>query len=529
MATGTATVRVRAVDGTWETLGVDRLRGIVPEGVEATANEWGPDQLSFQIKAQFGAQRPDLLPFTPVELEVDGTLVWAGRVRERPSDDANHAVSCQGWQYQLDDDLFDRVYVHTRVGDYVDSRTLLAQNLALFTVSGTIANDSGTIQIGWPNGAIVPNGAQVGVTLDLGPDSTAKRVVLDWDSSNNSAGTSLYVRASDSPDANAAGVSDDAFNFAMNTGASGTTAGTFATARRYVHVFLFRAVGVTYASDTWARIKAIKIFRSTAYESGNASILKADSVVADALAKAPLLESDLTLVSAGTFNIPSYVTGGYSTPRSVVEAVNAYENYRAKIGGTTLRQLVYGPKPTTPIVEFGEWSDGQFDDASISGDDIYDRAIVDATGPDGGRIVSVRESLATLYDKNAGGTTARRTALLSVNSAVTQAVADRFGDLWLSEHAVSPFAGTLTVTGPGIRRLLGGASVPAHDLLLYGGEKLRFSNRIDPDTGGFGRDGRIAGVRYNHDAKAATISIDDQRDNFARTLARYGVLVGEIA
>ena len=55
---------------------------------------------------------------------------------------------------------------------------------------------------------------------------------------------------------------------------------------------------------------------------------------------------------------------------------------------------------------------------------------------------------------------------------------------------------------------------------------IRFGNRIDPDTGAWGRDGRIAGVTYRHDDRTVEVSIDDQRQRFETILSRYAVLVG---
>ena len=71
-----AAVRVQPLGGGWETLGVDRLRGLSAQGISAASNDWGPDDFSFQLAAERGARRPDLLPYTPIDLEVGGTLCW---------------------------------------------------------------------------------------------------------------------------------------------------------------------------------------------------------------------------------------------------------------------------------------------------------------------------------------------------------------------------------------------------------------------------------------------------------------------
>lgn len=514
-----ARLRILPLGGSWETLGSDRLAGIVPEGLTASSNDWGPDQLSFTMKAEETASRPDLLPFTPVELEIGGVLCWAGFVWQRPSDANGYQVICRGWQYHLDDDRFDRVYVHTRLSDYRDQRTFLTSDLTLFTVAGTVATDVGVAQIGWANGAVIPANGRVGVTLDLGPDSTAKRVVMAWDSNGASALTA-NVKGTDAEAYGSAG--ETPISFLLSSGATGTSSGTLTTARRYIHVALEWAAGGTLNLDIWLKIKSIQVFRATAYESGNASILKADTVIKDALAIAPLLNQDASMVTAGTFSIPMYATGGYLTPRAVMESVNTLENYRQKIGGADLKTLVFDAKPSAPLAEVGDWSGAQFSDASVSGEPIFSRAITDGTGPDGGRLVSKRTQTGTLVDRRSF----TRSVLTPVQAAMSQAVADRIGDLYLAEHRTAPFAGTLSIVGPGARRVLNGTAIPPYEFLLYAGEKIRLANRVDPDTGGWGRDGRIAGVTYNHDGRSVEIAIDDTPTRFETILSRYALLVG---
>jgi hypothetical protein len=520
---GTPTIRIRPLGGQWEVLGVDRLRGLWPEGIEASANDWGPDGLSFRLAAEEGARRPDLLPYTPIELEL-GMLCWSGFVWQRPAEENSYQVVCRGWQYHLDDDLLERAYVHTRLGEYRDQRTYLGANLSLFRQNGNVAtSEGGGVTIGYQEIQKVVPGDRVGVTLDLGPDSLGKRVVMQWKSTNNVAGLTCFVRGTSVEDANSSDF-NDFLSFTMNAGAAGTSTGTATTARRYIHVFLYDPA-TTYNpinGDVSLQIVSLQVFRDIAYESGNTSVLKADAVIKDALATAPLLNQSTALIGGATFALPSYVTGGYASPRVVMEAVNVVENYRLKIGGSDLRTIVYGPKPSAPIVEVGDWSGAQFSDATMSGEEIYDRGIVDATGPDGARLVSKRTQTGTLVDRN-GFHRARR---IDVSSAVTSAVADRIADLWLTEHRTAPFAGTLKITGGGARRVVGGTTIQPHEFLLYAGEKVRLANRIDPDTGAWGRDGRIAGVTYRHDDRSVEIAIDDQRKKFETILARYAALVG---
>jgi hypothetical protein len=137
-------------------------------------------------------------------------------------------------------------------------------------------------------------------------------------------------------------------------------------------------------------------------------------------------------------------------------------------------------------------------------------------------VTSKRSSTGTQVDRRGF----HRTALVDVNAAVTQTVADRINDLYLSEHSSAPFAGTLRVVGDGARRIPSGQPVAPHVFLRYAGEKVRLSNRVDPDTGDWGRDGRIAGVTYRHDDRAVEIAIDDQRTQLATVLARAASLNG---
>lgn len=515
------TVRVQALGGKWETLGADRFRGISAENLILSADEWGPAQCTFAIKAEPGAQRPDLLPYAPVEVEIDGILCWTGRVAARPVAEREHQVQCEGWQFHLDDDQGDRVYVHTRLSDYRDHRSFLTADLTVWTSGWQIESGDGVIAITLPNGAVSLNGLAGGVTLDLGPSSTARRVVVTLRGGGR-ANFNVQLRAGDIE----THTSDETFTLATTAPTGDTTyAQTLAADRRYIRFLMNNNTGGSATGDdtSWVRLAAVKVFRSTAYESGNASILEADEVIRDVLGAAPLLNQATTLIADATFAIPEYVTDGSVTPRQVIEQVNAYENYLHRIAGADLKTLDYRPKPSAPLFEVGSWSGSEFADASVSGESIYDKVIVEGTGPDGAQVVVVRTQTGTLVDRRGG----HRTLKFSPRSAITQLVGERFGDLLLAEHRTAPFSGKLNVTGDGVRRIKGGTPIPPHQLLLHVGEKIRLSHRIDPDTGAIGRDGRIAAVTYRHGERVADIDIDDRREHFAGVLARYGVLTDQ--
>src|SRR4051794_28665505 len=116
------------MDGVWETCGTDRGGGVVPENMVLSANAWGSDQATFDLRRDPKTLWPDVRAFTPVTVDVGGRRVWSGRVKETPSKDGADqtlSVTCEGWQYHLDDNVFERVYVHDKLGDYRDQRSFL--------------------------------------------------------------------------------------------------------------------------------------------------------------------------------------------------------------------------------------------------------------------------------------------------------------------------------------------------------------------------------------------------------------------
>src|SRR4051794_20526348 len=121
-------VRLKALDGTWETCGVDRLRGVIPDqdSFELTWNDWGSDACSFTLQTDPRRPRPDLSAFTPSQIFVAGVKAWAGRVKQTPASDGSDrklTMQGEGRQYELDDDAYERTYVHSRIGEWHDIRT----------------------------------------------------------------------------------------------------------------------------------------------------------------------------------------------------------------------------------------------------------------------------------------------------------------------------------------------------------------------------------------------------------------------
>lgn len=387
-------VRVQALDGAWETVGVDRLAGVVPENVDLSADSWGSKQCSFDLRRDPSAVWPDVGAFTPVEVDVDGQLSWSGRVSETPSRDGTDrvmSVVCEGWQHHLDDDLVDRMWVLDGTTGFVDQRSLPIADLGTgaggFPAAPTAQVGEGQIVISWPKDQSVVQNTGVGVVIDLGPNRRAKRAVVTWTGVGTDTNTTLFCRGT--PDGRPTVATPDyadAFTSTMVPGPT-TSSGNFGAGSgyRYVHLFLYRH-GVTATAtgnDLWCKISSVRLFTETAFESGNASVLKASRVVSDVLdAGTPLLSTDRSGITATSFSLPEYAPDGPRTPREHIGAVNAFHGWMAKVDPD--RRMVFGPEPSRPKFTLGDWSAFELQDAAgSSGADIYNRVLVTGQDPAG--------------------------------------------------------------------------------------------------------------------------------------------------
>lgn len=531
-----ALVRLKGADTAWSSLGAEHARGITHEGLNASANQAGPDTCSFTLRRDPTIPWPDLDAFSPIEVEIGGTPLWSGRLWDTPRRTGSEraiSVTARGYQSHLDDDQDHFGYVHTRLGDWGDTRSRsLNVDMARWPQSFSVQGDSGAIVIGWADGADLGpgTGSAVGVTIDLGANGPrAARMVIEYEAEGSAGSTNVFARTTSTDDPHAS-----PNTYFSPTFASLTTGGTHAflagstTGLRYVHVFVYYAGSTgTAATPALFKIHRIWLFESASYESGNASILKASDVVTDVLGSGllPLLETtDTSQIETTSFSIPELWPSGYQTPRQVLNAVNAYEDNL--LGVDHLRRLFFGEKPSIASVEVGEWSGSEFSDATTgSAEGLFNKVIVQATGPSGETIFEERTLASSLLTRH--GFT--RTAVLNVGAAITTTAAQQLGDIWLAEKAAPPLKGSVTVTGQGgARRAVGGAPVAPHELLLDYGELLRLSNVVNPTTGAWGREGRIVSVSYAHDSGQATLQLDNDRGRFEALLARLGVVQGQI-
>lgn len=700
------TVRVQTLEGVWETLGADRFRGVVPEGVHLTWNEWGPDTCSFVLRRNVNTLHPDLTTWTPIEVEVAGAITWDGRLKETPmaeGDDPTISVQAEGWQYALDDDVYAWNYVTTRLGGFQDMRSFATAALATHTVNWQTQTGDGNVLISLPTGTTVVTATGGCVVLDLGPGCNAITTSIDIATSFNTASAQLYVMGTDIPDWTGTSITggsgridykagialNDAVFTAANTMVTLSTT-SITSPRRYIIILLYwgGGGGVT-ASETWIKIGGMRMSSSAGYLTSGVSNLKADTIIKHALlSSASQISTDVSNIAAGTFTIPEFALEGQHSAREVLSGVNAYENYELKM--LTGRRLHFKPRPSAATLEIGEWSGADFQDASAnSGDEIFNRVMVQGTGPDGQQLTVERFSEETAarvpanehnpngsFDTNTTGWAASasttitrdtstfhttpacgrweragnlvagdtltytfagevlagvtytvelwwravvsagtrfivrlgaptaampnytdngqidvtvtapswggfginplaikwvprakypvgqfqmiviaptssgafyidsvnlfrtprftlasrrgflRTKILPVASALTIATATRIGDLYLTAHRTVPYKGGFQAVGTqGVRTAIGGAGVhPAH---IPVGAIVRCAHRADPDTGGWGRDGKIAAVSYDHDALSSTVTLDENRAGFEALLSRLAVVQGQ--
>lgn len=386
-----ATIHAQTLDGTWERVGTGRSLGIVAEGIQLTANEWGSDTASFTLKRDPGAVYPDLLPFTPIYVTVHGIKVWSGRVEDTPTRDGSErsiSVQAKGWQYHLDDDIFWPFLGHTRLQDWTDIRSYIEADLTRFTTQYSVEAGDGAVTITAGGGVALANGADGAVYFDAGPGATIKRVVIEWESSNNDAYIGAYLFAADSPAFTWGSAEVSIVN--MAGGASGTLSRTLTTARRYIAIAIQNSYTHTPGADVYLKLKSIKLFTSTAYESAGASTLTADDLATVALTATPnLLSTDTTGIEAQTFAIPDYAPAAYVTRRKVLEAVKQMEDAVVKVDVD--KRLILKDKPQRPRFRVGRWSGSNFADNSAgSAGEIYNRVLVTGTGPDGQNMVVER-------------------------------------------------------------------------------------------------------------------------------------------
>ena len=527
-------INAEVLDGVWECFGVDRAVEVRPETVSYEGNEWGPLKASFVLKRNGWAAWPDLSPFTPVEIWVGGVLCWEGRTNGTPlklGAETQISVQCEGWQMHLDDDLYKRLYVHSALTDWKDARSFVETQLAHYQAGPQVQAETGAIVLSLPKGCFVQSSephTYFGVILDLG-EAAAKQVVFTLGENTFLGGADhkLYCRGAQSVGDFQEGPFEEGLVDFTVEGASGTHTATFTEPQRYVQIFIFQHEGEGETpADEALKITAISVFREEAYESAGSSVLKASTVIENALAEATkLLSSDLSQIdtAADEFDIPTLVMANYKTPRQQIEACNSFHNWLTQID--LERRMVFAPPSTEPLLEWGSWSGEGLEDLSAGeGSEIYNRVLVEGVEPNSDPVdvsVTAEEVGATTVVDQRGF---RRSKAISLSNATNPTVAKEIGTVWLDDQVIIPFSGSVKANVGSLRTVLGGQPVHPSQVCRHVNELLRISNAINPSDGSVGRDGRIVSCTYSHAEQAGEFTLGARTSSLEALLSRLAVI-----
>lgn len=297
-------VRLKTLDGRWETVGASRLRGITPENIALSSNQHGSDTARFVLKRNPGVIWPDLSAFTPCEIDDDGVTVWSGRVWETPSkegSDQQISIEGRGWQYHLDDEPITDPFVKTRY-TAKDARQVLSANLQYFVTSGMVTTDpNGDVVVGFGKGTEIKNQDTACAIFDLGPNYQYFRPYMFIELESNlgpDAAFYCYVRAHNSPDPHSTGgidyydLSIDNWN-TLPRGQKKEINFVASDARRYISVFVYYGPGAGTATDEFTvKVKEFRVFAYGAYKDAvKESALRASDVITESVKRsAPLLK-----------------------------------------------------------------------------------------------------------------------------------------------------------------------------------------------------------------------------------------------
>ncbi len=519
------TLWLQGVGGTWHAIGAEDAPGRRPEQLNATADLSGPATASFAVRRDPRIPWADMHPMVPALMEIDGVPVWSGQVTESPRGDGVITCQMRGWQSVLDEALLDKWYVHQDWGGWHDLQSRVA-TYPTGQRGGSVTIDGAGAFSTYTRGTDTPAGTLVGVELDLGPGRAASRFSVRVATSANDPNIEVYVRGADLPAASGGGV-EDIYGNDLTTHGAGPTyrAGTFATPRRYLQLFLYYVGAVNgVAADYFAKFTEALVFADAAYESGNASALTAPDVIRDVRAAIPELANDDTRIDPdglATFVIHHLAPQGYSTARELIQAAASY--YRWRTGVDAQRRLFFLPYPTTARYAVGDWPGCDISGVSpAAGTEVYNRVAVEGQTPDGETLRTTRSAPSPILDR-LGRT---RWGKLTIGVPVGDVTDLEFiGDAWLAERARTPLKGEAVVTGYGLRDAGSGHPVHASRALLAHGERARIMHLLNPDTGGLGIEGIVTGIAYDDDGQRAVLTLDDDAKRLDYLLARVGAQV----
>lgn len=519
------TLWLQGIGGTWHAVGAEGRPGKRPEQLNLTADIAGPATGSFTVRRDPRIPWADMQPLVPAMAEVDGVPVWAGTVQDSPRGDGTITANLRGWQAILDETYLDKWYVHQSWEGWYDAQSKVG-TYPVGQRGGNVSMDDKGALAEFQVGTTVATGVYSGVELDLGPGRHAARVRVQVET-DAASGWEVYIRGSDEPTAVSTVNLENLYSATHAVAGAGPTyrGGTFSgDDARYVQLFVnTNSPAAPLGLHVWARFKRALVFADAAYESGDASILTAPTVLRDVLASIPELNQDDSLIDpdgAATFVIHHLAPPGYSTARELVQAATSY--YRWRVGVDHLRRLFFLPYPTVASYVAGDWPGCDVSGVSPAASaEVYNRVIVEGSTPDGEVLRVVRSAASPILDR-LGRT---RWGKISVGVPVgANSDLEFIGDQWLAERSRTPLRGELAVTGHALRTVEG-QPLHASRTLIGHGRRLRLAHLTNPDTGALGVEGVITNITYDDDGQRAVLTLDDDAKRLDYLLARVGAQV----
>lgn len=539
-------IMVKTATG-WEQLGATRYPGVNPAAVSPGWDGWGPAALSFAIARDPSTPHPDLAGGTPVEyfpIKGGDEPAWGGYIHDTPAGPDGLTVNCRGHSFLLDDDPYNRVYVHEALGDWKAAYTYdvpLGESRPQYMVN---AGD-GVITLGAGQGTVWSGVSSAGTVLDLGPDPAnwCKRIAFNVQrGGSGAAGFDLYCRGSNgfsglSGHANSGGGGtwNDLNNAPVFGGGSANTitaaaggqqvVGSFDSPRRYVHIFLYRATTLTLAGDELYRLLGIRVFTQAAYESGGASILKASDILKYALTRAAGVDQDTSEILATVTNIPAFGRiGEERTARVEAELANSYHRWVLRFNARG--RLQFRNRWARATLEANTRRPGiDWTDATVSSiEDVYNKVVVKGRSGSGVELrvqrLSADVGIRNVLDRRGRVRSKTIDVPVPTSTGAMQAIADA----WLLRYARTPMKGTLVSQGRALRDLPTSKGIPAAYAGTRVGELAMLSNLDDLDTGERGRVAITVGAAYDEGEDKATLAVDNTRDDIDAVFARMGIL-----
>lgn len=204
-------IELDVLDGETEVLGTDRFAGAQPTRPQVNADPWGPADMSFQIPRQPHWDSSDLLPETPVRYYRDDELVFGGRITDATRDDqpGTHMVSvtCQGWQFALDDDVFSEAWLLGKLDPWSDLRNAVVVDmnahdpLGLYAIEGPstsgdvqiTSGNQGALALTLPAGQTINDRQKIGAWLDARAYPSFQQIWVSLYRSLGGSDTNLHL------------------------------------------------------------------------------------------------------------------------------------------------------------------------------------------------------------------------------------------------------------------------------------------------------------------------------------------------